>query len=133
MRLPNGVFAPYTSIPTNLLFFDRSGPTATVWYYEQPLPEGRKNYTKTTPMQFAEFHACREWWHNRVEHERAWQVPAAQIAANDYNLDIKNPHSATELEHLPPEQLADAILEKEQRIAALMQEIRQVLGGGMND
>ena len=55
VRLPNGVFAPYTSIPTNLLFFDRSGPTKEVWYYEQPLPEGRKNYTKTQPLQFEEF------------------------------------------------------------------------------
>jgi type I restriction enzyme M protein len=45
VRLPNGVFAPYTSIPTNLLFFERSGPTKEVWYYEQPLPEGRKNYS----------------------------------------------------------------------------------------
>ena len=55
VRLPNGVFAPYTSIPTNLLFFDRSGPTKDIWYYEQPLPEGRKNYTKTQPLQFEEF------------------------------------------------------------------------------
>ena len=55
VRLPNGVFAPYTGIPTNLLFFDRSGPTREVWYYEQPLPEGRKNYTKTAPIQFEEF------------------------------------------------------------------------------
>ncbi len=46
VRLPNGVFAPYTPIPTNLLFFDRSGPTREVWYYEQPLPEGRKNYSR---------------------------------------------------------------------------------------
>src|SRR5438067_7980488 len=46
VRLPNGVFAPYTSIPTNILFFDRSGPTKEVWYYEQTLPAGRKNYTK---------------------------------------------------------------------------------------
>ena len=58
VRLPNGVFAPYTSIPTNMLFFDRSGPTKDVWYYEQPLPEGRKNYTKTQPMQFEEFRAA---------------------------------------------------------------------------
>ncbi|MEZ4658849.1 MAG: class I SAM-dependent DNA methyltransferase [Caldilineaceae bacterium] len=50
VRLPNGVFAPYTSIPTNLLFFDRGGPTRHIWYYEQPLPEGRKSYTKTQPM-----------------------------------------------------------------------------------
>ncbi len=55
VRLPNGVFAPYTGIPTNILFFDRSGPTREVWYYEQPLPEGRKNYTKTAPIQFEEF------------------------------------------------------------------------------
>jgi type I restriction enzyme M protein len=47
VRLPNGVFAPYTSIPTNLLFFDRGGPTKELWYYEQPLSEGRKQYTKT--------------------------------------------------------------------------------------
>ena len=58
VRLPDGVFAPYTGIPTNILFFDRSGPTKDVWYYEQPLPEGRKNYTKTQPMQFDEFKDC---------------------------------------------------------------------------
>jgi type I restriction enzyme M protein len=46
VRLPNGVFAPYTSIPTNLVFFDRTGPTTDIWYYELPLPEGRKNYTQ---------------------------------------------------------------------------------------
>jgi type I restriction enzyme M protein len=50
VRLPNGVFAPYTGIQTNILFFDCSGPTREVWYYEHPLPEGRKNYTKTAPI-----------------------------------------------------------------------------------
>ena len=55
VRLPNGVFAPYTSIPTNLLFFQRDGPTQEIWYYELPLPEGRKNYTKTRPLKDAEF------------------------------------------------------------------------------
>src|SRR4030043_566269 len=55
VRLPNGVFAPYTSIPTNIMFFERGGPTKEIWYYEQPLPEERKNYTKTKPMQFEEF------------------------------------------------------------------------------
>src|SRR5205823_9887631 len=73
VRLPNGVFAPYTSIPTNLLFFDRSGPTKEVWYYEQPLPEGRKTYTKTTPIQFEEFAACQAWWGKREDNDRAWK------------------------------------------------------------
>ncbi|MGA2064093.1 MAG: class I SAM-dependent DNA methyltransferase [Thermoguttaceae bacterium] len=65
VRLPNGVFAPYTSIPTNLLFFDRSGPTKCIWYYEMPLPEGRKNYSKTKPLQFEEFADCLAWWKKR--------------------------------------------------------------------
>src|SRR5207237_8531470 len=81
VRLPNGVFAPYTSIPTNILFFDRSEPTKDVWYYEQPLPEGRKTYTKTQPMRFEEFADCVEWWDNRHEHERAWKVPASELLA----------------------------------------------------
>lgn len=127
VRLPNGVFAPYTSIPTNILFFSRGGPTRAVWYYEQPLPEGRKNYTKTQPIQFEEFKPLLTWWSDRQESERAWKVPAAQIAESGYNLDIKNPSAKQDLEHLPPEQLAASIAEKERRIGAIMDEIRVLL------
>ena len=80
VRLPNGVFAPYTSIPTNILFFDRSGPTEDVWYYEQPLPEGGKQYTKTQPMQFEEFADCLAWW-NKRRGERAGLEGAGRGAA----------------------------------------------------
>ncbi len=79
VRLPNGVFAPYTSIPTNLLFFDRSGPTEEIWFYEQPLPEGRKSYSKTAPIQFDEFADCMAWWKNREENDRAWRIDFRQI------------------------------------------------------
>ena len=134
VRLPNGVFAPYTSIPTNLLFFDRSGPTKEIWYYEQPLPEGRRNYTKTQPLQFEEFAPCLEWWKKREANERAWKVQASDVTKYDessglvsVNLDIKNPSAKQDFEHLPPEQLADDILKKEQRIAELMAEIKQLL------
>jgi len=127
VRLPNGVFAPYTSIPTNLLFFDRSHPTEEVWYYEQPLPEGRKNYTKTQPIQFEEFAGCVAWWQSREENERALKVSASELLAAGCNLDRKNPSAATDFEHLPPEQLADDILKKEQRIAEIMGEIKQLL------
>jgi type I restriction enzyme M protein len=127
VRLPNGVFAPYTSIPTNLLFFDRSHPTEDVWYYEQPLPEGRKNYTKTQPIQFEEFAGCLNWWNKRQENERAWKLPAAELLAAGCNLDRKNPNAATDFEHLPPEQLTDNILKKEQRIAEIMAEIKATL------
>jgi type I restriction enzyme M protein len=127
VRLPNGVFAPYTSIPTNLLFFDRSGPTKHVWYYEQPLPEGRKQYTKTMPMQFGEFKDCLAWWKKRKKSDRAWKVSAKDILANGCNLDIKNPSGKKNLAHLPPEQLVESILKKEQQIIKIMNEIKLVL------
>jgi len=127
VRLPNGVFAPYTGIATNVVFFDRSGPTQDIWYYEQPLPEGRKNYTKTAPLQFEEFADCIAWWKKRVENDRAWKVPAAEILASGCNLDRKNPSGTDDFEHLPPVQLAYEILRKEQRIASIIAEIRTVL------
>lgn len=127
VRLPNGVFAPYASIPTNLLFFDRSGPTKNVWYYEQPLPEGRKNYTKTMPLQFEEFAPCLAWWKKRKENDQAWKVPAAEILANNCNLDRKNPRAKEDIVHLPPEQLASSILEKEKRILEIMENIQRLL------
>lgn len=129
VRLPNGVFAPYTTIPTNLLFFDRSGPTHEVWYYEQPLPAGRKNYSKTQLMQYEEFAECLAWWRNRVENEHAWRVSAEQIAATGFNLDSKNPSAKIVLEHMPPQVLAESILQKERRILELVEELRQALTG----
>jgi type I restriction enzyme M protein len=130
VRLPNGVFAPYTGIPTNLLFFAHGGPTKDVWYYEQPLPEGRKNYTKTQPIQYEEFAPLLAWWPKRKENEHAWKVPAKKIIENNCNLDIKNPSAAEDLEHLPPEQLVEDILKKEQRIIEIMGEIKGILGKG---
>jgi type I restriction enzyme M protein len=134
VRLPNGVFAPYTSIPTNLLFFDRSGPTKEIWYYEQPLPEGRKTYTKTHPMRFEEFEGCLAWWKKREENERAWKVTVEDVLKRDaegnlvsVNLDIKNPSSKEDFEHMPPDELAEDILEKECQIIRLVTEIRQAL------
>jgi type I restriction enzyme M protein len=136
VRLPNGVFSPYTSIPTNLLFFDRSGPTQAIWYYELPLPEGRKGYTKTRPIQFDAFAACIAWWNEREENEHAWRTPVADVLRRDAegnllsaNLDIKNPNAPQDVEHRPPEALLADILEKEQRIVALLHEIEAELKG----
>jgi type I restriction enzyme M protein len=136
VRLPNGVFAPYTSIPTNLLFFDRSGPSKVIWFYEQPLPEGRKNYSKTKPLQFDEFAECIQWFTaiKRKETNQAWKVAVEDVLKYDdagslvsCNLDIKNPNSAEALEHLPPEKLVDDILAKERRIIEIMEEIKAEL------
>jgi type I restriction enzyme M protein len=128
VRLPNGVFAPYTAIPTNILFFDRSGPTKEIWYYEQPLPEGRRQYTKTQPLQYEEFADCLTWWKKRRENDRAWKVPAETILEAGCNLDLQNPHARQHSEHMPPKQLAKEILETELRIVEIMREIHGMLG-----
>lgn len=127
VRLPNGVFAPYTSIPTNLLFFDRSGRTKEIWYYELALPEGRKNYTKTQPMQFAEFSDCLTWWNKREDHAFAWRVTSDDVRSNNFNLDRKNPRVKDGMTHLPPERLAASILEKEKRISEIVSNIHSII------
>jgi len=133
VRLPNGVFEPYTPIRTNVLFFDRSGPTHEIWFYELLPPPGRKKYAKTMPLQVEEFSECLAWWTGREENAWAWRVRAEDVLKYDggavvsVNLDIKNPHGVVGLEHLPPEQLMDDMLEKEQRIIRLLQGIKGTL------
>ena len=93
VRLPKGVFAPYTSINTNLLFFEKGGSTDDVWYFEHRYPEGYKSYSKTKPIRIEEFDVEKEWWNDREETDQAWKVSAKDIEKRNYNLDIKNPNS----------------------------------------
>jgi type I restriction enzyme M protein len=126
VRLPNGVFAPYTGIPSNLLFFDHTSPTTILWYYEVRARDGSR-YSKSKPMQFEEFKDCIEWWDNRVENEFAWKVSAENVVERGYNLDIRNPIDISETEHLAPEILAKNILQKEEKIAEIISEINRLL------
>lgn len=91
IRLPNGVFNPYTSIKTNLLFFDKGKPTKDVWYYEMPLPNDVKNFNKNRTITIEDFDLVRKWWSNREENEYAWKVNIDSIVAFNYDLDSKNP------------------------------------------
>jgi type I restriction enzyme M protein len=94
VRLPKGVFAPYTGIKTNLLFFTKGEPTKVVWYYEHPYPPGAKSYSKTKPLRIEELAPEKKWWGKRKESDQAWKVPIAEIKERGYNLDIKNPRAA---------------------------------------
>ncbi len=98
VRLPNGVFAPYTGIKTNLLFFTKGKPTKDVWYFEHPYPDGIKNYNKTKPINIKEFDLEKAWWKAREENQYAWKVSAEELKKRNYNFDIKNPNS-TEKTH----------------------------------
>jgi len=92
VRLPNGVFNPYTGIKTNLLFFTKGESTKHIWYYEHQYPEGYKSYSKTNPMTIKEFDAEKKWWKKRKESEVSWKVSIDDIKKSNYNLDIKNPN-----------------------------------------
>lgn len=134
VRLPKGVFAPYTSIPTNLLFFDRAHPTKEIWFYEIPLPDGWKSYSKTKPMKFEAFSDCINWFHpiaERRENKHAWKVNIKEVLKYDeedkitsVDLDIKNPNTAKVLKHRSPIEIVESIAHKEQNILELIKETR---------
>jgi type I restriction enzyme M protein len=123
VRLPNGVFAPYTGIPTNLLFFQRDGPTKEIWYYEQPKRAGSGNYSKSRPMLYEEFKDCLAWWGDRRESDLAWLVPVSDIAANGFNLDCRNPRRGAALENVPPEILVRSLMEKEGELLSILEDL----------
>jgi type I restriction enzyme M protein len=128
VRLPDGAFAPYTDIPSNLLFFEKTGRTKEVWFYELPTPEGRKKYSKTKPLRFEEFADCQAWWDERTENAHAWRVPIAEIESNGFNLDLRNPNGPDDLSHRPPAELLDELLKTEHEILTLLSELRAKLG-----
>ena len=133
VRLPNGVFAPYTGIKTNLLFFSKGKPTQDIWFYEHPYPEGVKSYNKTKPMKIEEFVAERAWWgkeadgfSTRTENSQAWKVSIDDIKARNYNLDCKNPHVGEQEVHDPEQLLAQyAVMQTE--ISGLRNQLKDIL------
>jgi type I restriction enzyme M protein len=126
VRLPNGVFAPYTDINTNLLFFTKGAPTREVWYYEHPLPEGYKKYTKTRPIRIEEFAPEKAWWHDRRPTDNAWCVGIDEIKARGYNLDIKNP-KGLDAAHDDPAVLLARYRELQAQIADQRAALREAL------
>ena len=138
IRLPNGVFAPYTSIKTNILFFTKGTPTKNIWFYEHPYPEGVKNYNKTKPMKFEEFKTENDWWGNeqdgfasRVETPQAWQVSIDEIVTRNFNLDIKNPHVGEQINH-DPQALLSQYAEQQQDIQKLRDQLKGILADALS-
>lgn len=122
VRLPKDVFAPYTNINTNLLFFTKGRPTKGVWFYRLEMPKGYKHFSKTRPMLDDHFKPVREWWENRTESEVSQYVPAEDIAAGDYNLDLCGfPHDTVEI--LPPDEFISEYLNEKAAISARIEEI----------
>jgi len=128
VRLPNGVFSPYTGIRTNLLFFEKNSKgTKDVWYFEHPLPEGYKIYNKTKPVRHEEFQLEKEWWNSRQDEkfkQYAWKVTLTDIQNKNYNLDINNPTKPEEEKELPKEEIIERIEQNIKRTSEILKEIK---------
>ena len=86
VRLPGSVFSPYTSITTNLLFFDNTKPTTETWFYRVDIPSDRKHFSKTKPMELKHFDDCIAWWNDRKEITDGENFKAQKFTA-DYLLN----------------------------------------------
>ena len=137
IRMPHSVFAPYTSITTNILFFDNTHPTEETWFYRLDMPEGYKNFSKTKSMKLEHFAPALEWWDNREEIEvdgfpKAKKYTVDEIAANGYNIDLCGfPHEEEEI--LAPMDLINQYQEKRASLNAeidhVLEKITSMLGG----
>lgn len=127
VRLPNGVFAPYTGINTNLLFLEKGKSTKEIWYFEHPLPEGYKNYTKTKPIRIEEFELEKQWWNNREENEYAWKVSIEEIKNKNYNLDIKNPNTLIEEELKSPSTIIKDLEDSMKNSIDILEKLKEMI------
>lgn len=129
IRMPGSVFSPYTSITTNILFFDRTKATEDTWFYRLDMPEGYKHFSKTKPMKLEHFAPVAEWWNDRQEisidgFDKAKKYTSQQLADDfGYNLDqCGYPHEEEEI--LAP---MDLIQRYEEQRSSLNAEIDRVL------
>lgn len=137
VRLPKSVFAPYTSITTNILFFDKTGPTKETWFYRVDMPEGYKNFSKTKPMKLEHFEEVLKWWDNREEIEvddypKAKKYTIEEIEERNFNIDLCGfPHEEEKI--LDPMELISIYKEKREKhdieIDKLLEQITSILGG----
>lgn len=130
VRLPQGVFAPYTSITTNVLFFDKTGTTEKIHYYDIPLPEGYKSFSKTRPFGDTHMEGVKTWWNNRDNgDENAYVITKDEVVAKGYNLDFKNPNKIVEEHNFTLEELLLSMTEKSKNISSLLEKISAELEG----
>ena len=130
VKLPAGVFAPYTSITTNILFFDKTEATKEIWYYDVPLPEGYRSFSKTKPFKSIHLDGVRKWWNNRDKEDlNSYKVTIDEVRSKEYNLDFKNPNKLVEEKEYTLDELLTTMDVKSKNIESLVDKIREALEG----
>ena len=130
VKLPAGVFAPYTSITTNILFFDKTESTKEIWYYDVPLPEGYRSFSKTKPFKSIHLDGVRKWWNDRNKEDlNSYKVSIDEVISKEYNLDFKNPNKLVEEKEYTLDELLTTMDVKSKNIVSLVDKIREALEG----
>lgn len=132
VRLPKGVFEPYTDIATNILFFDRDETSSHVWFYEHPLPAHRahlkgKKYSASDGITFEEFGPLLEWWNNRIENDAAWSVAKEELKQTGYDLAQVHPKYKL-VSFSPPSSVVEEIKSLMNKSASIIEVIESDLG-----
>lgn len=140
VKLAEGVFEPYTSITSYLLFFSHTGkPTNKIWYYEIIPSENRKKYSKTKPIYYEEFDEAKKWWSKRKKNENCWTVNVGEIIKKDdrgnltVNLDFKNPNKDYEVDFGNPLITTAELIEQQKNIISEIEEINHELNNFYNE
>jgi len=126
VRLPQSVFAPYATVNTNLIFFEKGKTTKDIWYYEHTLPDGQKAYSKTKPIRIEEFEPIKTWWKKRSENEVAWKVPMQSIIDRNYDLDIKNPNKVVEEIIYDRKAIINKLERNQSKISKILEELKSL-------
>lgn len=130
VKLPAGVFAPYTSITTNILFFDKTEATKEIWYYDVPLPEGYRSFSKTKPFKSVHLDGVRKWWNDRDKEDlNSYKVSIDEVRAKEFNLDFKNPNKLVEEKEYTLDELLTTMDVKSKNIVSLVDKIKEALEG----
>lgn len=127
VRLPQSVFAPYATVNTNLIFFEKGKKTKDIWYYEHNLPEGAKAYNKTKPIRIEEFEPLKAWWTDRKESEVSWKVSMDTIIERNFDLDIKNPNKVVEEVELNIGKILAILKTENNKVSTIIQELESDL------
>ncbi|MDY0139347.1 MAG: N-6 DNA methylase [Candidatus Izemoplasmatales bacterium] len=127
VRLPNTCFAPYATVATNILFFDRTKSTKEIWYYEHQYPSGKKSYSKTNPIKKKDFKPILAWWDKRKENDFSWKIDISTVEKNNYNLDFKNPNKRIEIDTKTPKEYIDNIIEDYKEVRVALNKLKEVI------
>jgi len=131
IKLDKSVFQPYAGIPTRILFFEKTGPTKEIWYYEMQLPNRRgkkiKAYSKLKPIIFEDFSEVIDWYAKKEKNENAWKIKVEDVIKNNFILEIDNPNNKEIKPIPPPHELIKQILDDQKKIHSFLEDIEKII------